>query len=68
MAETIEDLLARRTGAQMHGWKQALEAAPVVASLLAREKRWDSARADAAVSEYSAKIRGFLRELALSED
>src|SRR6266446_2026133 len=42
MAETIEDLLARRTGAQMYGWKDAIEAAPVVASLLAREKEWDS--------------------------
>jgi glycerol-3-phosphate dehydrogenase len=68
MAETIEDLLARRTGAQMYGWKQALAAAPVVASLLAREKDWDSNRVDKAVSEYSNKIRGFLNELDLGED
>jgi glycerol-3-phosphate dehydrogenase len=67
MAETIEDLLARRTGAQMHGWRQALEAAPVVGSLLSLEKNWDSAKTEAVVFEYSAKIRGFLKELSLIE-
>jgi glycerol-3-phosphate dehydrogenase len=67
MAETIEDLLARRTGAQLYSWKQALEAAPVVASLLAQEKKWDAQRTASAISEYSAKIRGFLHELALNE-
>jgi len=68
MAETIEDLLARRTGAQMYGWREAIEAAPVVASLLAREKNWDSTRTTAAVSEYSAKIREFLKQLEPCED
>ncbi len=65
MAETIEDLLARRTGTQLQGWRQALEAAPVAAALLAKEKNWNSAKTEAAVSEYSGKIRGFLKELAL---
>jgi glycerol-3-phosphate dehydrogenase len=68
MAETIEDLLARRTGAQMYGWKQALQAAAVVGSLLGQEKNWDSTKIEMAVSEYSGKIRGFLKELALNED
>jgi glycerol-3-phosphate dehydrogenase len=68
MAETIEDLLARRTGAQLYGWRDAIEAVPVVASLLAREKDWDSTRTTAAINAYSAKIRGFLNELGLSED
>lgn len=67
MAETIEDLLARRTGVQMYGWKVALAAAPVAGQLLAREKGWDSAGEAAAVSEYAAKIRGFLKELELGE-
>ena len=67
MAETIEDLLARRTGAQMYGWKAALKAAPVVGALLAREKSWDSAKETAAVREYSWRIRGFLQELQLTE-
>jgi glycerol-3-phosphate dehydrogenase len=67
MAETIEDLLARRTGVQMYGWAGALNAASVVGQLLAREKNWDSAKEAEAVSGYSDKIRGFLRELELSE-
>jgi glycerol-3-phosphate dehydrogenase len=68
MAETVEDLLARRTGAQMYGWKDAIEATPVVASLLAREKEWDSTQTATAVTGYLAKIRGFLQELELGED
>jgi glycerol-3-phosphate dehydrogenase len=68
MAETIEDLLARRTGVQMYGWKVALGAAPIAGNLLAGEKGWDSARETAAVAEYSSKIRGFLKELELGED
>lgn len=67
MAETIEDLLARRTGAQLYGWKLALQAAPGVAALLATEKNWNADRTTAAVAEYSIKIQGFLEELALSE-
>ena len=67
MAETIEDLLARRTGTQLQGWRQTLKAAPAAGALLAKEKNWDSAKTEAAVSEYSGKIRGFLKELALSE-
>src|SRR5262249_16126154 len=67
MAETIEDLLARPTGVQMYGGREALTAAPVVGALLAREKGWDRTREAAAVVEYSDKIRGLLRELELSE-
>jgi len=67
MAETIEDLLARRTGVQMYGWKEALAAAPIAANFLAREKSWDSANEEAAVAEYTLKIRGFLEELGLGE-
>jgi glycerol-3-phosphate dehydrogenase len=67
MAETVEDLLARRTGVQMYGWREALAAARVAAALLAQEKGWDAAKQEAAVAEYSGKIRGFLRELELHE-
>ena len=66
MAETLEDLLARRTGAQMYGWKLALAAAPIAASLLASEKQWDPEKTETAITEYSAKIRGFLNELELN--
>ena len=67
MAETIEDLLARRTGAQLHGWKEAIEAAPRVAELLAQEKRWEPGRSASAVSEYTTRIASFLDELGLNE-
>jgi glycerol-3-phosphate dehydrogenase len=67
MAETIEDLLARRTGAQLHGWTEAIEAAPRVAELLAEEKRWEPGRSASAVSEYTTKIAAFLDELGLNE-
>src|SRR5258708_33032054 len=49
MAETIEDLVARRTGMQFHGWREAFEVAPRVAELLAQEKHWEaSEKAEAA--------------------
>ena len=67
MAETIEDLLARRSGVQMYGWREALAAAPMAGELLAREKGWAPSREPRAVAEYTAKIRGFLNELQLSE-
>jgi len=67
MAETIEDLLARRTGAQLLGWREAIEAAPRVAELLAQEKRWEPGRSASAVSEYTTKIASFLDELGLNE-
>jgi glycerol-3-phosphate dehydrogenase len=67
MAETIEDLLARRTGAQFHGWKEALEAAPRVAELLAQEKHWEPNQRATALSQYSTKIHAFLNELGLNE-
>jgi len=67
MAETIEDLLARRTGSQFYGWKEAIEVAPRVAELLAQEKRWEAGRTAAAVSEYTTKIQAFLNELGLDE-
>jgi glycerol-3-phosphate dehydrogenase len=66
MAETIEDLLARRTGAQLYGWKFALQAAPVVAALLAAERNWNAERTAAAAAEYSRRIQGFMQELAVS--
>jgi len=63
MAETIEDLLARRTGVEMYGWREALAAAPVAGELLAREKGWSSAKKTDAVSDYTRKLNGFLRAL-----
>jgi hypothetical protein len=41
--------------------------APVAAKFLAREKGWDSATEANAVTEYTARISGFLNELDLGE-
>lgn len=67
MAVTIEDILARRIGLQLYDWRKAVQAAPEVAALLARELDWTREEQTAAVVSYSEKIRSFLRELGLSE-
>jgi glycerol-3-phosphate dehydrogenase len=67
MAETIEDLVARRTGMQFHGWTEALEVAPRVGELLAQEKHWEPGQKADAVSEYSTKVQACLDELGLHE-
>jgi glycerol-3-phosphate dehydrogenase len=65
MAQTIEDILARRLGLQLFDWRKSIEAAPVVGDLLAAELRWTGEMHDAAVASYTEKIRGFLRALGL---
>jgi len=57
MACTIEDVLARRTGLQPFSWAMALEAAPVVASHLAREGAWPRQQQTEATEAYVAGIR-----------
>ena len=44
MATSIEDILARRLGLQLFDWNLALDAAPVVARILARELGWSQRR------------------------
>jgi glycerol-3-phosphate dehydrogenase len=63
MAQTIEDILARRLGLQLFDWRKAMEAAPTVGDLLAAELRWTREQRDAAVNSYVEKIRGFLAAL-----
>ena len=53
---SIEDILARRIGLQLFSWEQAIAAAPVVGSLLAREFGWSSTERQQRVEEYSGKI------------
>jgi glycerol-3-phosphate dehydrogenase len=61
MAETIEDVLARRIGLQLYGWREAVRAAPAVAELLARELGWPDAAKREAVKQYLTKIRTWLQ-------
>jgi glycerol-3-phosphate dehydrogenase len=67
MAQTIEDILARRLGLQLFDWRKSIEAAPAVADLLARELGWTGERRDKAVTNYTGKIREFLGTLGLPE-
>lgn len=67
MAVTIEDVLARRIGVQQFDWRKAIQAAPIVASLLARELGWSVSETNQAVTEYAAKINRYLEALGLSK-
>src|SRR5882672_2950284 len=67
MAQTIEDVLARRLGLQMYDWRATIAAAEIVADLLAAELGWSGDRKTAEISGYVAKLRGFLKELGLNE-
>lgn len=60
MASTIEDVLARRIGLELFSWRDAINAAPVVGLLLAKELGWSSNQIPVAVDEYTAKINHYL--------
>lgn len=57
MAISIEDILARRIGLEVYGWREAIHAAPVVADLLACELGWPEDLKREALSDYVARIR-----------
>ena len=67
MAQTIEDILARRVGMQLYDWRLSIEAAPIVGELLAMELRWSDEHKHTAISAYVEKLKEFLRELGLRE-
>lgn len=60
MAQTIEDILLRRIGVQLHGWKEAAKAAPVVAQLLAQEFGWSDVQRKDALGAYLAALEHLL--------
>jgi glycerol-3-phosphate dehydrogenase len=62
MAMGIEDILARRTGLQMYGWRDAIKAAPAVARLLAREFGWSETAMRESAVRYIAKIRDLMQK------
>jgi glycerol-3-phosphate dehydrogenase len=68
MAVTIEDVLARRVGLQLFSWKLAMQAAPVVGGLLARELGWTAEEKSRAVDDYVSKIDRQRRALGLHFD
>jgi glycerol-3-phosphate dehydrogenase len=66
MAATIEDVLARRIGMQLHSWRDAIDAAPAVGSLMAAELHWDDAFASESIHRYVEKVHHLLDSAGLS--
>jgi glycerol-3-phosphate dehydrogenase len=66
MATSIEDVLARRIGLEIDGWREAIQAAPVVADLLAREFSWSGIAKQEALNRYVARIRNLMARAGLA--
>jgi glycerol-3-phosphate dehydrogenase len=60
MARTVEDVLSRRTRGLLLGARASIEAAPVVADLLARELGRDETWKDKAVADYQSVAQGYV--------
>jgi glycerol-3-phosphate dehydrogenase len=65
MALTIEDILARRIGLQLYGWRLAIQAAPAVAEVLRREFGWSKEKESEAIEQYAAKVNHMLTSAGL---
>lgn len=68
MAADIEDVLARRIGLQLYSWRMAMDAAPTVGSLMARELNWSTFATEAAITGYLKKIGHLLDAAGLSQE
>ena len=60
MARTVEDVLARRTRALFLNARAALEMAPTVAELLAKELGWNNQAKENQLSDFRAVARNYL--------
>jgi glycerol-3-phosphate dehydrogenase len=67
-AEAIEDVIARRLGIQFYSWREAIQAAPVVGALMAKELNWSNEYTKSAVTEYTRKINRFLEQAGLEPE
>lgn len=65
MAQTMEDVLARRIGLQLYGWGLAIQAAPAVAEVLRKELGWSEDEELAALEQYAAKVNHMLTSAGL---
>ncbi len=65
MAVSIEDVLARRIGLELYGWREALQAAPVVADLLARELGWAEPARREALDQYVGRVCNLMERAGL---
>jgi glycerol-3-phosphate dehydrogenase len=60
MARTVEDVLARRVRALFLDARAAMEMAPEVARLLARELNWSQEKIDQEIQEFNLLAEGYL--------
>jgi glycerol-3-phosphate dehydrogenase len=68
MAQNIEDVLARRTGIQVHSWKNAVAAAPLVGKLLGRELGWSKEATCKAIGNYVGVVQSWAHRAAVPLD
>ena len=68
LAVTIEDVLARRLGVQFYSWKEAIQAAPRVGSLMANELNWSNDQTKSAIASYVHKINRILEQAGLQPE
>lgn len=68
LAAKIEDVIARRTGIQFYSWREAIQAAPVVGSLMAQELGWSDSEAKSAIAAYVDKINRLLERAGLERE
>lgn len=68
MAMTVEDVLARRLRAIFLDARSAIEVAPVVASIMAREMGKDKAWEEAQVNNFITLANGYLLTPYVSEE
>ncbi len=62
MARTVEDVLARRSRWLLLDARSSMEAAPVVARIMAEELNWDEARIEKETEAYQELARGYVLE------
>jgi len=68
LAATIEDVLARRLGVQFYSWREAIQAAPRVGSLMANELNWSNDQTKSAIASYVDKINRILEQAGLQPE
>jgi glycerol-3-phosphate dehydrogenase len=68
MACTIEDVLARRLGMQFYSWYDAIEAAPLVGSVMAQELQWDEPFMRESITGYTGKLNHLIDSAGLSHE
>jgi glycerol-3-phosphate dehydrogenase len=68
MAQTVEDVLARRIGLEFFSWRASQKAAPVVGALLGQKLGWSAEQTASKVREYVAKIDRYFRVAGLTAE